>query len=300
MNESKQFFSKIGFNYLILGVLAIIFQIIIVNIISVTNPIYLNDINILTIISSICNYLLPFPVFYWLMKKLNDERIEKHNLGAKKFITYAAVTITLMWIGNLIGLFITTFLSGAMQNEIANPVQQLISSTNIWINIIILTIIAPIFEEILFRKFLIDRTIKYGVNVSVLASATLFALFHGNLNQFFYAFLMGGFFSYVYAKTGKITYTIILHAIVNFMGSVVSLFVAQAVLNLQTGTSTLDIILVVSYILIMLISLVITIFKLFKFRPGKPELPLKTVFLNYGIVCFMGFFIIEIIRQLLG
>ena len=111
---------------------------------------------------------------------------------------------------------------------------------------------------------------------------------------------MGGFFSYVYAKTGKITYTIILHAIVNFMGSVVSLFVAQAVLNLQTGTNTLEIILVVSYIIIMLISLVITIFKLFKFRPGKPELPLKTVFLNYGMVCFMGFFIIEIIRQLLG
>ena len=300
MNETKQFFSKIGFNYLILGILAIIFQIIIVNIISVTNPIYLNDINIITIISSICNYLLPFPVFYWLMKKLNDERIEKHNLGAKKFITYAAVTITLMWIGNLIGLFITTFLSGAMQNEIANPVQQLINSTNIWINIIILTIIAPIFEEILFRKFLIDRTIKYGINVSVLLSATLFALFHGNLNQFFYAFLMGGFFSYVYAKTGKITYTIILHAIVNFMGSVVSLFVAQAVLNLQTGTNTLDIILVLSYIIIMLISLVITIFKLFKFRPGKLELPLNTVFLNYGMVCFMGFFIIEIIRQLLG
>lgn len=60
-------------------------------------------------------------------------------------------------------------------------------------NLALISIIGPIFEEILFRKILIDKTIKYGARISIIISALLFGLFHGNVNQFFYAFLMGGF-----------------------------------------------------------------------------------------------------------
>ena len=63
MDIHKKFFSKIGFNYLILGIITLIFQIIILNIINLTNPQYLTDINIISIVSTICNYILPFPIF---------------------------------------------------------------------------------------------------------------------------------------------------------------------------------------------------------------------------------------------
>lgn len=299
MNSEKKFFSKIGFNYLILAIVAIIFQILIINIIGRTQPIYLSDINIITVISSICNYILPFPIFYWLMKRIDSEKLEKQSISIKTFISYTAITITLMWIGNIAGLIITNLLSGAIQSDIANPVQELINSTDLILNLIVISFIAPIFEEILFRKFLIDRTIKYGANVSIILSAILFALFHGNLNQFFYAFLMGGFFAYIYTKTGKITYTIILHIIVNFMGSVVSLFVAQAALNIQTAITPIDAAILLIYLIILFSSFLIGILGLIKFRPKKLEVGLKTIFLNYGMICFIGFFIIEIIRQAL-
>ena len=73
LNAHKKFFTKIGLNYLTLGISAIILQIIIINII---NPDYLTDINIITVISSLCNYILPFPLFYWLMKKLDKTRMD--------------------------------------------------------------------------------------------------------------------------------------------------------------------------------------------------------------------------------
>lgn len=299
MNTEKKFFSKIGFNYLILAIAAIIFQILIINIIGRTQPIYLSDINIITVISSICNYILPFPIFYWLMKRIDSEKLEKQSINIKTFISYTAITITLMWIGNIAGLIITNLLSGAIQSDIANPVQELINSTDLILNLIVISFIAPIFEEILFRKFLIDRTIKYGANVSIALSAILFALFHGNLNQFFYAFLMGGFFAYIYTKTGKITYTIILHIIVNFIGSVVSIFVAQAALNIQTAITPMDTAILLIYLFILFSAFIIGILGLIKFRPKKLEVGLKTIFLNYGMICFIGFFIIEIIRQAL-
>ena len=308
LNIHKKFFSKIGANYLILGIMAIVLQIILVNIISVTNPEYLHDINIVTVISSLCNYILPFPIFYWLMKKLDDVEIEKAGVSAKTFILYTGITITLMWIGNTAGLIITMLLSGAIQNDIANPVQELINSANIWINLVIISIFAPICEEILFRKFLIDRTIKYGAKVSIILSAVLFAFFHGNLNQFFYAFLMGGFFAYVYIKTGKITYTIILHAIVNIMGSVVSLILANSVTNIQINPNPIDAVIIIGYAVIILSFLIIGLYGLTKikkarFNGSKTQInlknPFKTVYLNIGMILFILFFIGEMVYQIL-
>lgn len=308
LNIHKKFFSKIGANYLILGIMAIVLQIILVNIISVTNPEYLHDINIVTVISSLCNYILPFPIFYWLMKKLDDVEIEKAGVSVKTFILYTGITITLMWIGNIAGLIITMLLSGAIQNDIANPVQELINSANIWINLVIISIFAPICEEILFRKFLIDRTIKYGAKVSIILSAVLFAFFHGNLNQFFYAFLMGGFFAYVYIKTGKITYTIILHAIVNIMGSVVSLILANSVTNIQINPNPIDAVIIIGYVAIILSFLIIGLYGLTKikkarFNGSKTQIslknPFKTVYLNIGMILFILFFIGEMVYQIL-
>ncbi len=309
LNIHKKFFSKIGANYLILGIMAIIFQIILVNIISVINPGYLHDINIVTAISSLCNYILPFPIFYLLMKKLDSVELEKTNITVKKFILYTGITITLMWIGNLTGLIITMLLSGAMQSDIVNPVQELINSADIWINLLIISIFAPICEEILFRKFLIDRTIKYGAKVSIILSAVLFAFFHGNLNQFFYAFLMGGFFAYVYIRTGKITYTIILHAIVNFMGSVMSLILANSVTNIQITPNPVDALIILGYIALILSFLLIGLYgltriKKARFNGSKTQIslknPFKTVYLNLGMILFILFFIGEMVYQVLG
>ena len=306
MNIYKKFFSKMGFNYLILGILALIFQIIILNILNVANPQYLSDINIIIVLSSICNYILPFPVFYWLMKKIDDVEIEKTNINIKTFIIYTGITLTLMWIGNLIGLAITALLSNIIQSDIANPVQQLINTTDIWLNLVVISIVAPIFEEVIFRKFLIDRTIKYGAKVSIILSAVIFALFHGNLNQFFYTLLIGGFFAYVYIKTGKITYTIILHIIVNLMGSVISLILANSLNNLMTSATLADASIIIAYMIILFSFIIIGLYGLSKFKKarfhGQKTLiaiknPIRTMFLNYGMVCFIIFFILEMVYQ---
>ena len=47
---------------------------------------------------------------------------------------------------------------------------------------------------LLFRRLLVDRMVKYGEATAVLFSGLMFALFHGNLNQFVYAFTLGVFF----------------------------------------------------------------------------------------------------------
>ena len=309
MNIHKKFFSKIGFNYLILAISSLIIQIIVINVVGMTNRSLLNNFNILTILSAICNYVLPFPIIYFLMKKLEKQNLKKENITVKTFLLYLSVTFTLMWLGNIIGLGITTAIGGIFHTDISNPVQNLINSSDIWLNLILISIIGPIFEEIFFRKLLVDRTIKYGARVSIILSAVIFGFFHGNLSQFFYAFLLGGFFAYVYIKTGKIIYTILLHIIVNLMGSVVSLFVAESAQALLSNTFTAtNLVIVLIYLAIILLAFLVGIiglrrYKKAKFNGSKTQIslknPIKTMLLNPGMACFILFFIGEIIYSLI-
>ena len=294
-NINRKFFSKIGLNYTFFGVFAIIMQIIIINIIGFTNPIILNDINLTSIIASVCNYILPLPIFLYLMNKLEKQEINSNKLTIKKFIVYIAISLTLMWIGNLIGLTITEILGNLTQSEIANPIVETINSSSIYANFILMVIMAPIFEEFIFRKLLIDRTIKYGKGVSILLSALIFGLFHGNINQFVYAFLMGGFFAYVYIKTGKIIYTILLHLTVNFFGSIISVIVGNSLNNMNTmvnpaiADAGILIIYFLVYVLIVIIG-VIALLKNYKkislLKDNLIKKPYITSLINVGMICF--------------
>lgn len=297
-----------GINYLIYGVSALIFQIIMINIIGAIDFDLLTDTTTFTILSAICIYILPFPIIVFLMRKIDSQNTEKHNINTPTFMVYVAITFTLMWVGNIIGLAATTGIGALIHSDISNPVQNLINSSDIWLNLILVSILGPIFEEIIFRKFLVDRSIKYGARVSIILSAVIFAFFHGNLNQFFYAFLIGGFLSYVYIKTGKIVYCIILHIIINLMGSVISLFVLQSAQTLISGNyAPLDLTIVLAYGIIIITSLIVGIIGLTRLRKAKfngektqiaLKNPMKNMIINPGMILFMLFFIAEIIYQI--
>lgn len=304
MNLNQKFFSKIGFSYLIYAICTIAFPIIIFHIIGNGFEI-VNNINFRLIISAICNYILPFPILLFLMKKLESEKLEKESLSITTFLLYFCISFTLMIIGNMIGLAITALIGNAIQSDITNPIQTLINSSDMILNLIIISIIGPIFEELLFRKLLIDRTIKYGAKISIILSATLFGLMHGNLNQFFYAFLLGGFFAYVYIKTGKIIYPILLHISLNLMGSVLSLFVIESANAVTQGAYTsFDIVFILIYILILLLVMIFGLYGLTQYKKAKLtkiktkiELtkPIRTAFLNYGMIGYIGFTILLIL-----
>ena len=304
LNTNQKFFSKMGFNYLIYAICTIVFPLIIFNIIG-NNSEIVGNINFSLIISAICNYILPFPILLFLMKKLEHEKLEKDSLNITTFLLYFCISFTLMIIGNMIGLAVTALIGTAIQSDIANPIQNLINSSDIMLNLIIISIIGPIFEELIFRKLLVDRTIKYGAKISIILSATLFGLMHGNLNQFFYAFLLGGFFAYVYMKTGKIIYPILLHISLNLMGSVLSLFVIESADALTQGAYTsFDIGFILIYVLILILVMIFGLYGLTQYKKAKLtkiktkiELtnPIRTAFINYGMACYIGFTILLIL-----
>ncbi len=175
-------------------------------------------------LSSIIQYFVGFPLFFLTIRTVKKaDGFEKSNMKPSHIFYAFLVCQTVVFFGNLIGNWLNSVIgsyAGAMPE---NSIDTIINEVPLYVLIPTVVILAPIFEELMFRKLLIDRLSYVGDVGAVIMSAVAFGLFHMNLYQFFYATFAGLVFGYVYAKTRKITYTIILHMLVNFFGSVIPL-----------------------------------------------------------------------------
>lgn len=90
----------------------------------------------------------------------------------------------------------------------------------ILIYIVGMAIVPAIFEELFFRKWILNSSKRYGSLFAVVFSALLFGLYHMNIGQGIFAFLIGILFGIIAIKTGGIKYTIILHFLNNFFACI--------------------------------------------------------------------------------
>lgn len=93
------------------------------------------------------------------------------------------------------------------------------------VGILLYGVVSPFVEEVIFRGFLYGRMRVYMPKVwAVLASSLLFGIYHGNMVQGVYGFLMGILFALVYDRYQNFYLAVIMHAIVNLVGYFVQLF----------------------------------------------------------------------------
>lgn len=328
LKQDKKFFSSIGLRYflgtlIIYGVqLGVTFIVMFIqNYISFP---FNSTINML--ISMLPMYLVGMPLLILLVSRVPAVGIkEKHKMSVGQIIIAFLMCYAIMYISNIIGNIITFLIGLVKGSNVNNAIMELALENNIWVNLIFMVICAPIYEEFIFRKLVVDRAVKYGEGIAVLLSGFMFGLFHGNLNQFAYAFTIGAFFAFIYVKTGKIQYTIILHMIVNFAGGVLSTWIlkatdymefVEAAQELQLNPENMEALmeympgvvgmLVYAGCLFALviagIVLLIVKRKKFKFAPGEITIPkgkrFLVVIVNVGMLLFCGFWTIMIIVQL--
>lgn len=147
---------------------------------------------------------------------------EKPPLGFGRWMILLVIAFGCVTAGGLAGNLIMSILSALLDYDYANALSTIVDQSPVWMTFFATCICAPLGEELLFRKLLIDRTRRYGDLPSILLSGLLFGLFHGNLFQFFYAALVGVILAYVYTRTGRYWWCVAMHAAINFMGSIIT------------------------------------------------------------------------------
>ena len=198
-----------------------------------------SNVYFVSIISVLPMYAVGLPTLFLIVRKMPKKTLEKSKIPFSEFIILFAIAEALMLIGSTIGNTFNGIFEVFLKKEITDGTSELIENMPIWLMIIIVVIIGPLVEEFIFRKLMIDRLSRCGNILAITVSAIAFGLFHGNFYQFFYAALLGWLLGYVYVRSGKWVYSFIMHAIINFFGSVAVLPIMKMSEELLTYSEAL-------------------------------------------------------------
>ncbi len=249
-------------------------------------------------------YLVAFPLTVVIMRTLPAKTVERRfAMSPLRFFGIFVICVGGMFVGNIMGQMLMMFVSLLTGHPMVNDIQETLVQMNLWSVLIGIVIAAPVVEEIIFRKLLMDRIMPYGQLTAVLMSGTMFGLAHGNFYQFFYAFAIGLVFAYVYLRTGKVRYTIALHMMVNFLGGLVPM----AILRLSEINPLLTAMLSAGEIVFMLgcvgcaLILLIVFRKDIWFEKSRAFVStgqrLAVIFGNTGMILFLSYCLISFVLQ---
>lgn len=251
-----------------------------------------------------------FLIIFWIIvRKLPKSEWQKERMGPGALWKVFAMMYAVSSLLNLIG----TAISGAAP---AGGTEQLdlidkVVNTKLLIGFLIPAVIGPVVEELIFRKLMIDRLHNCGETAVIVFTALCFGLYHGNLTQFMYATSVGLFLGYVYCKTGKVIYTMLMHILLNTLSSSIMLLVPM----MQGDGDGNALFFVLGALLVLLVGVlfvsgfILTIRRLKRkdvvLDNATPDaIPkneiLKTVYLNPGVALLFVFSIAGILMDLLN
>ena len=330
LKQARKHFSKVGW-FFVLAV-AIIYGVQRVELLIADRmvPDWADRGGILMLLSIIPMYLFGFPVLILLMKKyLPAVRLKRNKITLGKYLVALVTCIGLAYASNFAGTFLGFVISLFTKKPITNPVQEITSMLSPGMILFYVVLLAPIMEEFIFRKLIVDHTVCYGQGIAILLSGLMFGLFHGNLSQFCYTAVIGFFLGFIYLETGDIRVTISLHMVFNFVGGFLPVVLMKngdlmqfldqsaigmsdtAILQLLEKNAGILIALLIFGLMVLLLTLSGVILAIvfactgkFRLTHQETDLPkgtrFRTVILNSGMLVYIGYWAVQIISSLIG
>lgn len=324
---AKKHFSRLGWLYMAAVLVIFSLEAVLGAVLRAVNPKWITNMDINLFISMLPMYLVGFPLLSVMLKKdVPREHIEKRKMTAGQYVLSAIVCIGLAYAANIAGLIMTTIISSFTGHTVENTIAGVVTSVSPWSVLFYTVLCAPIMEEYVFRKLIVDRAVRYGQGVAVVLSGLMFGLFHGNLNQFVYAAVIGMFLAYLYVKTGNLKITISLHMLFNFLGGFVPTMLLRKMdlesylVFLENGSMSgmmelirykfgwfmlcglFGLVMVSIHIAGVVLFIVFAAKRKFVFSPRQTSIPkelkLSVMLGNTGMMAFCLFWVIRIVCQL--
>lgn len=280
-----QYFSRLGWALFAQMFAMLAVQVAVSALVGLLAPELLYDPIFQWTLSVVSAYGVGFPVFCLVIRGVSAPPAETGRpLGPARFFQVYLIVLALMYLTNMATLAVTTLIGLLRGESVVNPVEQM-ESYPVILTTLLGCVIAPITEEVMFRGLLLNRLRPYGEKFAVVASALCFGLFHGNLNQVFYAFAIGLVFAYVALRTGRLWQVMLLHAMVNS----ISVLILPLLEPLGEAGEALLGLLVLAAIAVGIVFLVV-LKREVRFAPSASPLSAgwtwRVFFENPGMVCF--------------
>lgn len=306
-NQIKAIFSRIGVGFALLMLIPKIVGGTISGVLAAVNPALATQGWFLWAVSYVPLYGIGFPIFLKTVRSIPNGTggpAQPLKVGGGAMVQLIFICIGIVYPLNYLVILLSSLMEHLLGTGIVNPLEAMVSGSDPWMNLIVVGFIAPVMEEIIFRRILRDKLIVFGGKVYIFFSAFLFAMFHGNLYQIPYAFVLGALFAGITYYTGTIKYSIILHIIINLIGGSLFPLVASYLPASMHETATF----VYSAIVygMMAVGIVLLVYWIVKYRkqihfePGAVTIPKKSLmFANGGVMFFIILMLIIMLTTIL-
>ena len=257
--------------------------------------------SLLSFISSIVMYTVATLIIYLFLRKLPTLKEEpKKKMKLSEFLGWACSMRGVAMVLSLVGVLLFIILVLAIRGPSSimelltksNPLLQL-DSFDMVMNLVLISVVAPIMEEIMFRRLFLDALRPFGDLVAILYSGLAFGLLHMNVQQITYACGLGIMLGYVMTKTNNLLCCIGLHATLN-ASTAVLLPLLENVSDLDNIAKLLPIGCAIGLLIVVsIIGLVLFFMHLKHIRIEKPRfrfiapINAKLVILNIGTIPYI-------------
>ena len=160
--------------------------------------------------------ILRFLLMFILTRFIKKTNLRRKIYGCKKYFINLCINTGLNLIGIFFGLpihylILAIISKNSSEKSFQSPKPQKVKNPNIFLELFVYCIEGPFFEELIFRKFLIDRLALNSKSLAIFASGIMFGIFHRNFYQFFMAMLIGWALAYSYMETNNLLIPISYH-----------------------------------------------------------------------------------------
>lgn len=281
-DAARRRLSRIGLSFVVFFFVSYSLQFLLSNAVALLAPSLLKSMSFVFTLSIATMYAVAFPLFYLCLRSLPRAECGKRPMRIRDLCILFFISFSAMYITNLIGQSVNLLTEALIGSSSSAGATEVITKAPLYLTLIFAVVIGPIVEEVMFRGIILPRLLFFGERFAVFVSALLFGLFHGNFEQFFYAFAIGLIFGSIMAKTGKLRYTAVLHILLNLFGSVPSTLLTRYTAGMdltQMGKETvLALLLTYSYAIFIVLAVAMGIFFLAKYaktlRPRPAEHPI--------------------------
>lgn len=207
--------------------------------------------------------------FYFFKNEIKDHakvEIRKDKINIKYILLYLTILPAIGYIGDYIVILINNVLKLGFNINSVNEAFQAKSLTGMIMLLLYTVILAPIFEELIFRGYTINLFKKYGKKTAIILSAAMFGILHAEYMQILPAIMGGIVLGIIMIKTNDIRICIICHMVNNLLA------LLQNFLDIR-----------IDYILIILALIVYFVFnkkeKLFEIRKSIKKEEYKPIYI---------------------
>lgn len=179
----------------------------------------------LTLFAYVVLYGVGMPLFLFITRT-----IKGHTESIKNKVPEKKEIVQILILQSGLSMFALSIMN--IVCKILFGLEANVNVENSFFDFLLLLVVAPIMEEIFFRKILLDKLFLFGKKSSILISSIFFAVPHvlsQGFPQFFYTFVLGYIWASVRYLYDDLKVTIGLHIFSNIWCGILPIFLLESV-----------------------------------------------------------------------